>query len=647
MTAIATYLPLYRRYRPQQFAEVVGQQPIIQTLSNAITSGKVAHAYLFCGPRGTGKTSTARILAKSLNCSEGPTLTPCGTCPSCAGILKGNALDVVEIDAASHNGVADARDLIETCQFAPMQGRYKIYIIDEVHMLSTAAFNALLKTLEEPPPHVVFILATTEAHKVLPTIVSRCQRFDFSRIGLSELKTHLAHVSQQEGLKLTDEAILAIARHARGGLRDALSQLDQVGVLSRVDTTYTITDADVQRFLGTLADDSVQRVINAILDKDVTTLMTGIEALCGDGAEPRQVVQALTQQVRQLMLAAAIVGNASEATPKLEDTVADILGISAAAVPAVVSQAQRIATDEYPQWLMALSQLEYQVRQNSLPQLWLEVGLVALAHREGIETIQNLSNRIAMLEKQLASGVAPIATAPVPTVTAASSPAVAQTPIHQSTPVQASSPASTSPAPTPIATPQPMAAPTPAARPTTTGGTLDWHQVVAAIASMGVRAMITQQAHLVSADATTLTVACHSEAILNTLKNPSKLIHLNKAIEAVTGQALQVNLIVEKPSASSAPAPQPEPMPETPPAPSAFVPTAPEPTTPAEAPLPEPALPETSLTPMREETPPSVAPVAEAAPPPITQRMTHEELTAPDWEDAKQYTAQLLQGTVI
>ncbi|MDH4378601.1 MAG: DNA polymerase III subunit gamma/tau [Vampirovibrionales bacterium] len=639
MTAIATYLPLYRRYRPQQFAEVVGQQPIIQTLSNAITSGKVAHAYLFCGPRGTGKTSTARILAKSLNCATGPTLTPCGTCPSCLGILKGNALDVVEIDAASHNGVADARDLIETCQFAPMQGRYKVYIIDEVHMLSTAAFNALLKTLEEPPPHVVFILATTETHKVLPTIVSRCQRFDFSRIGLSELKTHLAHVSQQEDLKLTDEAILAIARHARGGLRDALSQLDQVGVLSRVDAAYTITDADVQRFLGTLADDSVQRVINAMLDKDVTTLMTGIEALCADGAEPRQVVQALTQQVRQLMLAAAIVGNASDLTPKVQDTVADILGISAAAVPAIVAQAQRIATDEYPQWLMALSQLEYQVRQNSLPQLWLEVGLVALAHREGIETIQHLSNRIAalekQLEKQLSGGVLPAATTPVPSQ---ATPTLSVTPQAHSPSVSMPSVAA-SPTQTILETPQPLPtsqpAPALAPRPITSGSGLDWHQVVAAIASMGVRAMITQQAHLVSADASTITVACHSEAILNTLKNPTKLIHLNKAIEAVTGQALQVHLIVEKPSVSASPLPlQPQ---ESNSAVSAFSPNV--------QPEPAPPMHEATTTVATEE--PTPASASNALEPPITQRLSQQELNAPNWDDAKQFTAQLLQGTVI
>ena len=316
----------------------------------------------------------------------------------------------------------------------------------------------------------------------------------------------------------------------------------------------------------------------------------------------------------------------------------------AAAVPAVVTQAQRIATDEYPQWLMALSQLEYQVRQNSLPQLWLEVGLVALAHREGIETIQNLSNRIAALEKQLekqpASGVSSVTFTPVPNIVA-----------HQTPTSQPSSPIQAAPPPPAIATPPPVSTTviTTTAKPMPSSGGLDWNQIVAAIASMGVRAMITQQAHLVSTDATSITVACHSEAILNTLKNPSKLIHLNKAIEAVTGQALTVNLIVEKPSAPSAPTPQPEPISETAPTPSTFVPTAPEPTMPAAAtPQPEPKLPQACLAPtMMEETPPFVVPVVEATPPAITQRMTNEELTAPDWDEAKQYTAQLLQGTVI
>ncbi|MFN8615161.1 MAG: DNA polymerase III subunit gamma/tau [Vampirovibrionales bacterium] len=603
MTAIATYLPLYRRYRPQCFADVVGQQPIMQTLSNAITSGKVAHAYLFCGPRGTGKTSTARILAKSLNCAQGPTVSPCGQCPSCQGVVNGNALDVVEIDAASHNGVADARDLIETCQFAPMQGRYKIYIIDEVHMLSTQAFNALLKTLEEPPSHVVFILATTEAHKVLPTIISRCQRFDFSRITMADLKAHIAAIAQQESLRLTDEAILAIARHARGGLRDALSQLDQVGVLSRVDATYTITEMDVQRFLGALADDALCRLVLALLDSNVTELMQELEKLSASGAEPRQVLNALTQYVRQLMLARAM-ANAPEA-------LSEVLGVPSSVVPLLVEQAQRLEPEEYPQWMTALSQIETQLRFNSQPQLWLEVGLVALAHREGMATVQQLSQRLAALEAQWAAtgaaspvGVKNPPLAPPPLAKQVTQ-SVASPVVGPSTPVQQSS--------------LPEAPHPPAA----VSGGLDWAQLLAAVASGPVRAMLTQQAHLVTVEATQVVVAAHSEAILKTLQMPTKLIHLTKAVESLLGRALPVHLVVAKPTEALVPQAAEE---------KASLHVSQEAVLPITAPANHPPVEASSGSINTPET--------------ITSEAFSDALP-PDWEEAKQQAAYLLQGTVI
>ena len=221
------YIALYRKWQPHTFRDLVGQDHISRTLSQAITSGRIGHAYLFSGPRGTGKTSTAKILAMALNCKEGPTPDPCGKCESCQRIMDGSAMDVFEIDAASNRGIDEIRGLRETVKFAPAEGRYKVYIIDEVHMLTAEAFNALLKTLEEPPAHVVFILATTEAHKVPPTIQSRCQRFDFRRITVGEIQGRLRYICDQMKTEADDKALELIALQADGGLRDALSILDQ------------------------------------------------------------------------------------------------------------------------------------------------------------------------------------------------------------------------------------------------------------------------------------------------------------------------------------------------------------------------------------------------------------------------------------
>ena len=232
------YVPLYRKYRPQTLEEVVGQEHIKKALTNAIELNKIAHAYLFTGPRGTGKTSSARILAKSLNCKNGPTVKPCGKCESCIDITNSTPVDVIEIDAASNRKVEDAQNILEKIQYVPVNGKYKIYIIDEVHMLSNTAFNALLKTLEEPPENVIFILATTEPQKVLDTIKSRCQRFDFKRITTEDIVKHLEYISKQEGINIEKEALYAIAKNSAGGMRDSISLLDQLSVLG---TTTAIT----------------------------------------------------------------------------------------------------------------------------------------------------------------------------------------------------------------------------------------------------------------------------------------------------------------------------------------------------------------------------------------------------------------------
>jgi len=289
----------YRRWRPQTLAEVVGQEQATKTLQNALSSNHVSHAYLFCGPRGTGKTSTSRILAKAVNCltTEGKG-EPCNTCERCQAITEGRALDVIEIDAASNTGVDNIRDLRERVNYAPNEARYKVYIIDEVHMLSTSASNALLKTLEEPPPHVIFVLATTEIHKVLPTIMSRCQRFDFRRISQADVVTKLTHISKNETIKIEPEALRLIARAATGSLRDAENLLEQM-------TTYygkKVTLQQVQTILGITGDWRAKEMVKHIADNDITAGISTLNSVSRDGLDLRQFTRELVEYLRALLL---------------------------------------------------------------------------------------------------------------------------------------------------------------------------------------------------------------------------------------------------------------------------------------------------------------------------------------------------------
>ena len=249
------YIPLYRKYRPQTIEQIVGQEHIKKALENAIEMNRISHAYLFTGPRGTGKTSTARIFAKSLNCEKGPTINPCNECENCRIITNSIPIDVIEIDAASNRSVNDADEIIQKVALAPVQSRYKIYIIDEVHMLTNQAFNALLKTLEEPPKNVIFILATTEVHKVLDTIKSRCQRFDFKRITTDDIAKHLRYISDKEDINITDDALRYIAQNSAGGMRDSIALLDQLSVLN--STSEAISVDDINRLLGRLSFQSL------------------------------------------------------------------------------------------------------------------------------------------------------------------------------------------------------------------------------------------------------------------------------------------------------------------------------------------------------------------------------------------------------
>ena len=294
-----SYLPLFRKYRPQSFKDVIGQEFTVKALENAIKLNKIANAYLFCGPRGTGKTSSARIFAKSLNCMEGPTVTPCQKCQSCLDVTNASGLDVIEIDAATNRGIDDAKELINKVQYAPMNGKYKIFIIDEVHMLSKEAFNALLKTFEEPPKNVIFILATTEPHKVIETIVSRCQRFDFRRITIDDIVKRLREISDIEKINIDDEALYTIAKNVSGGMRDSLALLDQASILG---TEKKITKETIEDLIGKITFDVLYNLIFDILSRDIEKAVQDVEKIYEKGSEPRNFIENFIEFLKNIIL---------------------------------------------------------------------------------------------------------------------------------------------------------------------------------------------------------------------------------------------------------------------------------------------------------------------------------------------------------
>src|SRR5688572_13641882 len=292
------YQVIARKFRPQVFEEVVGQRPIVQTLQNAIQMDRIGHAYLFSGARGVGKTTTARILAKGLNCEQGPTITPCNVCASCQEIASGKSIDVFEIDAASNTGVDNIRELRESAKYAAARSRYKIFIIDEVHMLSTSAFNALLKILEEPPPHVVFIMATTERHKLPATILSRCQQFIFRTISPAEIQAHLRQIASREGVKIDDRALSYIVKASEGSMRDAQSLLDQIISFSG----QQVVDEDVRDVLGFIPSEILDRTLDALPDRDSKALLENIAIVIDQGLNVQQYVREFIGRVRDLLV---------------------------------------------------------------------------------------------------------------------------------------------------------------------------------------------------------------------------------------------------------------------------------------------------------------------------------------------------------
>ncbi len=379
------YIPLYRKYRPQKLEELVGQEHIKNALKNAVELNKISHAYLFTGPRGTGKTSTARIFAKSLNCKNGPTINPCGVCESCIDIANSVPIDVIEIDAASNRKVEDTQNILEKILYAPVYGKYKIYIIDEVHMLSNTAFNSLLKTLEEPPENVIFILATTEVHKVLDTIKSRCQRFDFRRITTDDIVKHLRYISEKENINITDDALFTIAKNSAGGMRDSIALLDQLSILGGKNAIET---EDINRLLGRISFDVLCKLSDAILTSNPQGALEMFEDIYNAGNEPVQILTNLLDYLKNLL----IVKSCSE------DIIFELTQLNEVQITALKDQTKCIETHQIMSLIDKCSDYIKEIKLTNNPRLWLEVSIIDLANLTENTTLEALQKRLSQLE---------------------------------------------------------------------------------------------------------------------------------------------------------------------------------------------------------------------------------------------------------
>jgi len=382
-----SYLALYRKWRPKVFEDVIGQEHITRTLKNQIKNQNIAHAYLFCGTRGTGKTSTAKIFAKAVNCLSPQDMNPCGTCEICRGIDQESIMDVIEIDAASNNGVDDIRELRENVQYPPSKGKYKVYIIDEVHMLSTGAFNALLKTLEEPPGFVIFIFATTEPHKIPATIISRCQRFDFKRVREPQIVERLRYICSEMNITADEKALRLIARNADGSLRDALSILDQCISFQDEALTYST----VLERLGIVGEDAVFQLVDYVIEKDAKKALEWLHELVAAGKDIQQIFQSLIQHYRNLMLI-QIIGEAPEGLVRLSEE----------SIQRCREQAKKLNPNHIMRGIPMLSQMASDAKYATQPRILLEMAVLKLIRPQFDKlSVEGLLERIEDLEKQI------------------------------------------------------------------------------------------------------------------------------------------------------------------------------------------------------------------------------------------------------
>ena len=617
---------LYTKYRPQTFEQVVGQKHVVGTLERAVLEQKLSHAYLFCGPRGTGKTTMARLLAKAILCHEAPGHLPDGTCEDCQLIAAGQHPDVFEIDAASNTGVDNVREeIISRASYAPVRGKGKVYIIDEVHMLTSAAFNALLKTLEEPPSHVTFIMCTTDPQKILATILSRVQRFDFRSIAADEMSEHLANVCKNEGFTYEDAAIDLIVRHARGGMRDALSSLEQLSVYGG----GVISEQTVRDVLGESSGSLINNAAMGLAKRDISSLFTTVNTLFEGGKDLLQFTRELAVHVRDLYIAAAV-GVDSPA-----------LANSTASTEQLTKEAQAFGSvDRLSRVLTVLGDAANQMRTAVNQRLVLEVAFTKLARPNTELSLEALADRVAVLEQQLANGVVaapagekPVAPAPVSAPAPQPAPVVAPAPVPAHAPAAAPAPVATpepasapepvpvavpapAPAPAPKPAPAPQQAPAPQPAPAPAPKEVDqadallvrqWKEVGKVCASKNAaHAALLVSSTLESDDGSELVVTLPkgSSFAMRMLSAPAVSEFVKECVAQVMGprrikyveSSLAATAISREKRAAQVPAPAPAPAPAIPVAPAAPVAPAPEPVAqpapaavPAQAPTPAPA----------------------------------------------------------